>query len=204
MNTGYAWANWKNGAGGEKMKLNDYLKQNADGTYEIDTAAFEADLDRERNKASDTAKKNTESKLRGDLEKEIRAKLEEEAKQTAEEKLQKQIEAFAEQKRAFDKKQVTAIYKDAGISDEEIELMLALVGEDSEKNIENAQKIADARKKFNEENKKKIREELIENGVRPDGNGGDDKKTEDEGEKYAKLFSTKAEGNDYVDLKAGK
>lgn len=184
------------------MKLNDYLKQKEDGTYEIDTAAFEADLDRERNTASDTAKKNTEKKLRGDLEKEIRAQLEEEAKQTAEEKLQKQIEAFAADRRAFDKERVTLIYKDAGISDVEIELLVALLGDDSAKNLENAHKIADARKSANEDYKKKVQEELVANGTRPDSNGGNGGEMS-EAEKYAKMFSTKPSGSGYVDLKGG-
>lgn len=181
------------------MNIKDFLKQNEDGTYDIDEAGFAAELDRERNKASDTAKKNTETKLRSNLEKEIREKLEEEAKLSAEQKLQKQIEEFAEKKKAFDKERVKAIYKEAEISDDEIEHMLTLVGDDSEKNIDIATRFADARKKANEEYKKKIQEDILRNGGEYRPKDGDEKEVS-EAEKYAKQYSKKPTGNEYVDL----
>lgn len=136
------------------MNLKDFIKQNSDGTFEYDDAAFTSALDRERTQASDTARKNAEQKLRVEIEKELKAKLEEEAKLTAEEKLKKDMEAFAQQKRDFDKQRITTIYKDAGISDAEIEYLTTLIGDDSDKNIETAQKFAEARKTANEEYKK--------------------------------------------------
>lgn len=180
------------------MNIKDFLKQTENGTFDIDEAGFIAALDRERSKASDTASKNTESKLRTALEKEIREKLEEEAKLSAEQKLQKQMDDFAEMKRNFDRERVKAIYEGAGIGAEETELLLTLIGDDSEKNLENAKKFADARKKANEDNEKRIREELLRNnGDRPDGNG--DKGEVSEAEKYAKMFS-KPVTTDYVEL----
>lgn len=180
------------------MNINDFLKKNDDGTFDIDEAGFTAALDRERNKASDTAKANTEKKLRAELEKEIKEKLEEEAKLSAEQKLQKQMEEFAEKKRAFDKDRVKTIYKDAGISDDEIELMLSLIGDDSDKNIATATKFADARKKANEEYEKKVKEDILRNSDRPD-NHKDGDGEESEAERFAKMFSKKAV-SDYVDL----
>ena len=180
------------------MNINDFLKKNEDGTFSIDEAGFTAALDRERNTASDTAKKNAEKKLRAELEKEIKEKLEEEAKLSAEQKLQKQMEDFAQMKREFDISRVKTIYKDAGISDDEAELMLALIGDDSDKNIENAHRFADARKKAKEEAEKRIREELLRENKRPDGNGAGDGQ-ESEGERYAKKYSVKT-NTDYVDL----
>lgn len=180
------------------MNINDFLKKNDDGTFDIDEAGFTAALDRERNKASDTAKANTEKKLRAELEKEIKEKLEEEAKLSAEQKLQKQMEEFAEMKRAFDKDRVKTIYKDAGISDDEIELMLSLIGDDSDKNIATATKFADARKKANEEYEKKVKEDILRNSDRPD-NHKDGDGDETEAERFAKMFSKKVV-SDYVDL----
>lgn len=181
------------------MNLKDFIKQNSDGTFEYDDAAFTSALDRERTQASDTARKNAEQKLRGEIEKELKAKLEEEAKLTAEEKLKKDMEAFAQQKRDFDKQRITAIYKDAGISDAEIEYLTTLIGDDSDKNIETAQKFAEARKTANEEYKKKLTEEFQTSGSRPKDGGGSGE--ESVASKLAKEFSTQPTAGGYVDLK---
>ena len=181
------------------MNLKDFIKQNSDGTFEYDDAAFTSALDRERTQASDTARKNAEQKLRVEIEKELKAKLEEEAKLTAEEKLKKDMEAFAQQKRDFDKQRITTIYKDAGISDAEIEYLTTLIGDDSDKNIETAQKFAEARKTANEEYKKKLTEEFQTSGSRPkdgEGSGGESVVS-----KLAKEFSTQPTAGGYVDLK---
>ena len=42
------------------MNLKDFIKQNSDGTFEYDEAAFTSALDRERTQASETARKNSE------------------------------------------------------------------------------------------------------------------------------------------------
>ncbi len=180
------------------MNINDFIKQKEDGSYEVDQAAFNAALDRERNQASETSKKNTEQKLRSEIEKELKTKLEEEAKMTAEEKLKKDMEAFAQQKRDFDKQRITTIYKDAGITDTEIEYLTTLIGDDSEKNLETATKFADARKKANQEYEKVLIEKFQTNGYRPkdDGNGN----TEDIGAQFAKEFAAKTNISDFVDL----
>lgn len=180
------------------MNIKDFIKQKEDGTFDIDEAAFTSALDRERNQASDTARKNAESKLRGEIEKELKIKLEEEAKLTAEEKLKKDMEAFAQQKRDFDKQRITTIYKDAGISDAEIEYLTTLIGDDSTKNLETAQKFAEARKSANEEYKKKLTEEFQTSGTRPkdgDGTGGTSNIA-----KLAQEMSAPKTSNAYVDL----
>ena len=181
------------------MNLKDFIKQNSDGTFEYDEAAFTSALDRERTQASETARKNSEQKLRSEIEKELKVKLEEEAKLTAEEKLKKDMEAFAQQKRDFDKQRITTIYKDAGISDTEIEYLTALIGDDSEKNIETAQKFAEARKTSNEEYKKQLTEEFQTSGKRP--NDGGDGAGEGVAAKLAKEFSKQPTAGAYVDLK---
>lgn len=180
------------------MNINDFIKTKEDGSFEVDQAAFTAALDRERNQASETSKKNTEQKLRSEIEKELKAKLEEEAKLTAEEKLKKDMEAFAQQKREFDKQRIVTIYKDAGISDGEIEYLTALIGDDSEKNLETATKFAEARKTANEQYKKALTEELQVNSARPkDSDGGSDASL---AVRLAKEFSQPSNANKYVDL----
>lgn len=181
------------------MNINDFIKTKEDGSFEVDQAAFTAALDRERNQASETSKKNTEQKLRSEIEKELKAKLEEEAKLTAEEKLKKDMEAFAQQKRDFDKQRIVTIYKDAGISDAEIEYLTALIGDDSEKNLEVAQKFAEARKTANDEYKKKLTEELQTSGGRPNAGGNSDDGNESDAARYAKEFSARPT-NTFVDL----
>ena len=176
------------------MNIKDFVKTNEDGSTSIDTTAFEAalksELDKARTQASETASANTEKKLRKSIEEEIRSKLEEEAKMSAEEKLKAERDKFLEEKKAFDKKRIESIYKDAGISDDEIAIMCSLIGEDSDKNIETATKFAEARKASSEEAKKKMLEELQMGGRRGSdggqGGGIDNSVAKKMAEKYSK------------------
>lgn len=189
------------------MNIKDFVKTNEDGSTSIDTTAFEAalksELDKARTQASETASVNTEKKLRKSIEEEIRGKLEEEAKMSAEEKLKAEREKFLEEKKAFDKKRIESIYKDAGISDDEIAIMCSLIGEDSDKNIETATKFAEARKASSEEAKKKMLEELQMGGRRGSdggqGGGNDNSVAKKMAEKYSKKVA-----EDYVDFTGAK
>ena len=185
------------------MDIKNFVKTNEDGTTSVDTAAFEAalksELDKARTPASDPAAANAEKKLRGSIEKEIREKLEEEAKMTAEEKLKAEREKFAAEKKEFDKKRIEQIYKDAGLSDNEIAIMCALIGDDSDKNIETATKFAEARKASTEEFKTKLKEEFqMETRRGSDGgNGGNGENSV--AKQMAKKYSAPP-AEDYVDF----
>lgn len=179
------------------MDISKYVTIGDDGKLKIDSEAFNAELDRIRTQASDTASKNTETKLRSALEKEVRAKVEEEAKMSAEQKLEAERAKFLEEKKAFDIVRIKQIYKDANISDDEIEILLGGVGDDSEKNIEIATKFATARKASDEQYKKQLQEEIQQRTPNPNTNG--DGSTKSIGELMAEKFSSHSD-NKYVDL----
>lgn len=180
------------------MDINSYVTVGADGKPVINEeafkAAFQSEMDRARQQASETAKKNAEKELRTTIAQE----LEEQAKMTAEEKLQKEREAFRLERQAFDKERIETIYKNAGISDEEIKIFTALIGDNSAQNLETAYKIANARKAANEANIKKLQEEMQQTAPRPDDkNGGGGESSI--GAQMAKKFSQPTNTN-YVDL----
>ena len=87
---------------------------------------------------------------------------------------------------ALNKREVRAIYKGAGFTDSEIEALIDIVTDDAE-SIEKATKLAEARKKANEDLKAKYEKEL---GVQtPAPNGQSPEGEESEGAKYAKKLS---------------
>lgn len=186
--------------------IKEFIKKGENGEFTIDYEAYKAELnselDRARTQASETAKNNAEKTLRSTIEKEIKEKLEAEAKLSAEEKLKQEREAFALEKKEFDKKRIKQMYADAGIGEAEIEILCGLIGDDSEKNIETATKFAEARKTANEDAEKRFKEKMQQNGVRVDGSNGSGSDDDNIGAKMAKLFSDKNEGNGYIDLNA--
>lgn len=188
----------------EVSKIMSFIKVDENGKAVLDEQAFNAEmqseLDKARQQASDTAAKNTESKLRESLKKELKAELEQEAKMSAEQKLEAERQKFAEEKKAFDKERIKAIYADAGMSEAEIEVALGLVGDDSVKNLETAKKFADARKAANEAAEKKIKESLQSQTPPPNGGGGNGGGEKSVGEKQAERFAKVDPTSDYVDL----
>lgn len=176
--------------------LQDYLTKNENGEYVINEAEYKADLDRERNQASETARANAEKKLRSTIEAEIRAKIEEEAKLTAEEKLQKDREKLMAEYRAYNSERVKNIYKDSGLfTDEEIELYTAVSSDDFNKNIETAHKFVEARKKYNADFETKFTEKLQQGLPRTQGTGTKESDAARKAKSYAQNRM-----NDIVDL----
>ena len=170
-----------------KLNLKDYVRKNEEtGELEFDEQAFNSALDRERTSASQTARERAEKELR----EKIKQELAEEAKLSAEEKLKKDYEAkekeLLDRAIALNKREVRAIYKGAGFTDSEIEALIDIVTDDAE-SIEKATKLAEARKKANEDLKAKYEKEI---GVKtPAPNGQSPEGEESEGAKYAKKLS---------------
>lgn len=156
--------------------LKEFIETNDKGelliNYDAYNAELNSELDRARTQASETAKANAEKQLKQKLEKEIKAQLEKDATLTAEDKLKAEREAFIAEKRDFDIQRIKRIYEDVGISAEEIEMLTALIGDDSEQNLANAQKFAKARKLAYEDSVNKIKEELQQSQRRGNASGG--------------------------------
>ncbi len=168
-----------------KIVLEDYISKNEQGEQVIDYEKFNADLDRERTQASETARTKAEK----DLRKSIREELENEANLSAEEKVKAERDKLLEERKKFNEERVKAIYTDANISEDELSPLLELVTDDAEKSIERARTIANARKKqfedYKELTKKELEKELA--GKEP-GTGGQSggSKEENLGAKLAK------------------
>lgn len=174
-------------------ELKDYVTFDDNGKPVFDNEAFIADLDRERNQASETARANAEKKLRTTLEKEIRDKVAQEAEMTANEKFEAKIKEFEEKERLFNKREVEQVFKTSNLfADEEIGIFVATLGNDQAKNLENANALVEARKKYNEKYEKDFLAKVQSQQPRPDGNGNGGK-VESEAEKYAKSFGAKQE-----------
>lgn len=151
--------------------LKDYVTTNENGETIFDEASYQADLDRERNQASETARTNAEKKLRTSIESEIRAKIEAEAKLTAEEKLAQERQNFLEEKKAYNKERIKNLYRDSKLFDDsELEVYSNLISEDYEKSLELANKLIESRKVYNENYEKSFNEKL-QQGL-PRTNGG--------------------------------
>lgn len=148
-----------------KLKLNDYVTLDEDGKIVVDQAEYEQEcqrlVDKERTKASLTARANLEKDLRKSIKLELREELEKEANLTAEEKITAEREILAKERKEFDKKKIGLIFEKVGIKEDEIEILLdTMIGDDSDKNIENATKYAETRKKFNDEQRQRYKEEM--------------------------------------------
>lgn len=178
--------------------LKQYVTINEKGELVIDEAAYKADLDRERNQASETARANAEKKLRSSIENEIRLKIEEEAKLTAEQKLQKEREQFLQEKKLYNAERIKNVYRDSKLfSEEELEVYCNLISEDFEKSLETANKLVESRKTYNANFEKTFNEKL-QQGL-PRTNGGQSGNNEGYVAKIAKSYSQNSK-NDVVDL----
>ena len=156
-------------------KLTDYITFDENNKPVFDETAFNSDLDRERNSASETARNNAEKKLRKDIETEIRQKIEEEAKLTAEQKLAKEKENLEAEIKKFNAERIKSLYTASGLFNEnEIALYSSLITDDYEKSVETANNFIEARKGYNEKFEKEIVEKLQKGTPRGDGNGGGD------------------------------
>lgn len=154
------------------MNIKDYVTIDDKGNAVFDNDKFTADLDRERNTASETARANTEKKLRSQIEKEVRAQIEEDAKLTAEEQLQQRISEFEAREKQFNAQQIRAMYKDGGLfSDEEVEILVENLTDDFDKNRENAEKMIATRKKYNDSYEKSLLEKFQQGQTNPSGVG---------------------------------
>lgn len=181
------------------MDIKKYVTLTEEGKLAFDEAAFAADLDRERNSASETSRTNTEKKLRKDIEAEVRKAIEEEAKLSAEEKLKQEMEKLEEERRAFNKERILHLYKADGLfTEKEIETYAKLITNDFDASLEEANSIVADRKKSREDYEKSVREQLQIGLPRGDGYGNTTE-TESEGARQAKLRSA-ANTNTVVEL----
>lgn len=183
------------------IDISNYATIGEDGKIKFDTAAFDAELqsemDRARTQASETATKNAEKNLSA----KIRKELEEEAKMTAEEKLKADRAAFLEEKKAFDRKRIETIYKDAGMDDEEIKILTTtLVGDNSEQNIETAMKLAEYRKSSYDKVRKDIETQLQFAAGKNPPKATEEKNADSIGKKMAEKLSAKNGETTRVDL----
>jgi hypothetical protein len=178
--------------------LRKYVTLNEKGELEFNTDLFKADLDRERNQASETARTNAEKKLRASIESEVRSKIEEEAKLTAEEKLEQERKAFLEEKKRYNAERIKNVYRDSKLFNEaELEVYGNLITEDFDKSLEIANKLVESRKTYNAEYEKSFNEKL-QQGL-PRTNGGQTNSNESSVAKIAKSYSQNNK-NDIVDL----
>lgn len=154
------------------MELKDYITFDENGKAVIDEKRFNADLDRERNSASETARNNYDKKTRPEIEKAIREQIEADAKKSAEELLaEREAKLLAEQK-AFNKTKIKAIYlKDGLYDEEEAESLSDLIGDDYAAAEARATKLVENRRKSNETYKAKILAEIQSGQGNPDGQG---------------------------------
>lgn len=153
-------------------KLSDYVTIGEDGKPVFDNEAFQADIDRERNTASETARSNAEKQMYKNIEKEVRQKIEEEAKLTAEQKLEQERQIFETERKAFNAERIKAVYLDDNLfSKEEVEAYSPLITGNYEESLAIAQKIVEARKKRNEAYEKEFKEKMQMGQPRNEGNG---------------------------------
>jgi hypothetical protein len=161
-------------------KLSDYITFDENGKPVFDDTAFNSDLDRERNNASETARNNAEKKLRKDIETEIRQQIEEDAKLTAEQKLAKEKELLDAERKKFNADRIKNLYTASGMFDEsEIENYTSLITDNYEESVAKANTFINARKAYQEKYEKEIKEKLQNGTPRPDGgNGGGEGESE--------------------------
>lgn len=174
------------------MELKNFVTFDENGKPIFNNEAFNAELDRERNKASETATSNTEKKLRLAIEKEIRSKIEEEAAMTAEEKIKAERESLEKERLAFNVERVKNVYASSNLfTNEEIETFSKFITADYETSHNFATQIVNQRKAYNENYERDFLAKMQKE--QPRNNGGGSANTESEGAKFAKLHSQKEE-----------
>ena len=174
------------------MELKNFVTFDENGKPIFNNEAFNAELDRERNKASETATSNTEKKLRLAIEKEIRSKIEEEAAMTAEEKIKAERENLEKERLAFNVERVKNVYTSSNLfTNEEIETFSKFITADYETSHNFATQIVNQRKAYNENYERDFLAKMQKE--QPRNNGGGSANTESEGAKFSKLHSQKEE-----------
>lgn len=170
------------------MDLKNYAKLDENGKIVYDLEAFNAELDRERNKASETATSNTEKKLRTTLEKELREKIANEEKMTAEEKVKAERELLAQERLAFNKERVKNVYTSSNLfKDEEIAIFEKFITDDYEASLKIANDMVNSRKTYHENYEREFLAKM--QSEEPRNNGGSGGKKETEAQMYARKHS---------------
>lgn len=154
-----------------KPTIKDYYIKKDDGSTEFNEEQYEKDLnsyvEEAKRQASETAKKKGID--------EGKKQAQNEANLSAEEKFAKQVAEWESQMKTktidFNKKLVRQVYKEKGFDDEEIDLLLELVGEDEKASLDKATKLCESRKKYEENFQKKITEDVQKNQGSQTGGG---------------------------------
>lgn len=143
-----------------------------DGSLEIDKEGFQSAFDAEISRAVEKFKN-------GKGKEEIRKQLEEEAKLTAEEKLKQEREEFEQyklQSRIELNKEKAKAKMEGKFSEDELEILLSTITEDSEKSLETVDKLIKAREAVLEQTKQTAIQSLQQSQqnaskvlVKPDG-----------------------------------
>lgn len=183
-------------------KLSDFVTKNEAGEYLFDEAAYAAEMDRVRNEASTTARKNAESSLKKEIEASVRKEIEDAAKLSADEKLAKEKAALEAERKAFNGERFKAhIAATQLFSDEEVEVYMGLLSDDYESSILGIDKIIEARRKYNQDYESKLKEQVQLGTPRANGGSATDSTVEDEAVRYARKFNSQGRSaTEYVDL----
>lgn len=155
------------------MDIQKFVMTKEDGSMEIDKEGFQSALDAEISRAVEKFKN-------GKGKEEIRQQLEQEAKLSAEEKLKQEREEFEayklQSKIELNREKAKAKMEGKGFSEEELEILLSTIGEDSEKSLETVDKLIKAREVVLEQTKQSAIQGLQQSQqsaskilVKPDG-----------------------------------
>lgn len=180
----------------EKPKIKDYYKTKEDGTSEFDESAYETAMqsyiDDQRRIASETAKKNGIAEGKKQAEETAKMSAEEKLEQTKrefQEEMDKRLAEFKKKEIDFNKTRIKAIYKNAGLSEKEIETLVSLVGEDYEGAEKGANDFIEARKGVLETYKNDLMKDIQGGQPDPKGNNGNDGGKDSVAKQYAKQYN---------------
>lgn len=174
------------------IDLKNFAKVDESGKLVLDNDGFTKEFDRAINSACETAIANAEKKLRSSIEKDIRTKIEEEAQLTADQKLEEKIKEFEARQKEFNRREIKQVYSASTLfGEDEIEMLLSTIGDDQEKNLENANRFVTHRKKFVEDQERDFKARM--QADLPRNNGGVEGGTVSEAEMYAKKHSQREE-----------
>ena len=170
--------------------LKDFVTTNENGETVFDEAGYNAEMDRIRNEASNTARANAEKSMKKDIEAQVRKEIEENAKLSAEEKLAKEREALINDRKAFNAERFKAHLKSANLfSDEEVDVYMGLMGDNYEESVEKADKVIAARTKYNQDYEKKLKENIQIGTPRANGVGANDNSVDNDIIKRAQKYN---------------
>ena len=174
--------------------LKDFISTNEKGELVFDEAGYNAEMDRVRNEASNTARANAEKSLKKDIETQVRKEIEETAKLSAEEKLAKDREALANDRKAFNCERFKNHLKAANLfSDEEVDVYMGLLGDNYDESIEKADKVIASRIKYNQDYEKKYKENIQTSTPRTNGGSSSDTSVDNEIIKRAQKYNSAAQ-----------